>query len=250
MKEKLKTITQLNWIKTLYINFKMLPFADAIKLPIFVFSGCKMDLRSGVITFNTPIKRSTLKIGYRYETFNYNEPVQFIVNGELEVNGTVWIGTGVHLSIAQGAKLSMGEMSSIGSCSSLTCCQSITFSDYARIGSFSEITDCNYHYMKDTTNGAIYPMNRPIFLGSKNYIGSRVAILPGTITPNNTTIAYGTVCNKDYRKIIPENSVIAGVPAKLVKENIVRIFDFEKEDQITQYFKETGKEVYYDTDED
>ena len=45
MKEKLKTITQLNWVKTLYINFKMLPFADAIKLPIFVYGRCRLNLK-------------------------------------------------------------------------------------------------------------------------------------------------------------------------------------------------------------
>ena len=62
-------------------------------------------------------------------------------------------------------------------------------------------------------------------------------------------MGYGTVCNKDYRPTIPENSLIAGVPARLVKENVVRIFDFEKEAEIARYFAQTGNSVYYDTPE-
>ena len=248
MKEKIKNILLINWIKTLYINFKILPFKDAIKLPIQIWGRCRLNIKGGDIRFNVPIRRGILKVGYRYETFIYKEPVQLIVQGTFTLNGEVWLGTGVHLSVEKDAHLSMGQLSSIGSCGSLTCADSITFSDYARVGSFSEISDSNHHYMKHLDNGAIYPTTRPIILGKQNYVGSRVAILPGTITPDNITIGYGTICNKDYREHIPENSVIAGVPAKLVKENVVRIFDFEKEAQIRAYFNETGESVYYDTD--
>ena len=249
MKEKLKTITQLNWVKTLYINFKMLPFADAIKLPIFVYGRCRLNIKGGRIIFNIPIKRGVLKIGYQYETFSFREPIELKIHGILTIQGNVWIGTAVHLLVESTGHLTMGQTTRLGSCASLYCNKEVTIAENTGIASFVEITDSNYHYMKNTIDQSISPFVKPVFIGSKNYICSRVAILPGTMTPNNITIAYGTVCNKDYRDIIPENSVIAGIPAKLVKENIVRIFDFEKEAEISRYFKETGKDVYYDTDE-
>ena len=134
MKAKLKSALSLNWAKTLYINFKLLPFGTAIKLPILIKGKCRLDLTKGKVEFNVPIRKGIVKIGHRYETFSYKEPVQFILNGRLTVNGEVWIGTGVHLLVEQGAHLAMGEMSSIGSLSSLTCSAEIVFSDYARIG--------------------------------------------------------------------------------------------------------------------
>lgn len=102
--------------------------------------------------------------------------------------------------------------------------------------------------MKNIKDNSILPFNKPIKIGARNYIGSRVTLLPGTVTPDNISIGYGSVCNKDYRNIIPENSVIAGVPAKLVKENVVRIFDFEKENRITLFFADPNNHVYYDND--
>ena len=176
-------VIHVNWLKTLYINFRMLPFIDAIRLPIIIWGRCQLKI--------------------------FIEP---------------------------NANLCMGELSSLGSCSSLVCSKSVVFSDYARVGSFSDISDSNYHYMKNLIDNSIFPYSKPILIGTRNYIGSRVALLPGTMTPDNITIGFGSVCNKDYRGIIPENSIMAGVPAKLVKKDIVRIFDFKKESVIREIF--------------
>lgn len=240
------TLIQVNWFKTIYINFRMLPLKDAVKLPIIIWGGCRLALKGGRFVFEVPVKRAMLKIGYRYEDFYFKEPAQIKIHGTFVVRGEVWMGSSVQLLVGSGATLTMGQLSSIGSCTSLICTKSVWFSDYSRVGGFSSISDSNYHYMKNVKDHSIHPFNRAVKIGSRNYIGSRVALLPGTVTPDNITVGYGSVCNRDYRNIIPENSIIAGVPAKLVKENIVRIFDSEKEERITAFFAESGSDVYYD----
>ncbi len=245
MKDKLKLITQLNWLKTLYINFKMLPFKEAVQLPILIWGGCRLDLKGGSIKFDTPIKRGILKIGYRYETFSYKEPVQFIVKGELIVKGSVWMGTAVHLLVEPKARLSIGNRVVIGSKSEITCTLQIDMDDFVRTGSRVEITDSNYHYTQNMETGAILSFKRPVHLAERNWLGTNAAILPGTITPPNLIIAYGSVCNKDYRNSIPQYSLIGGVTARLVKTNVGRIYESEREAEIASYFEQTGSEVYY-----
>ena len=46
------------------------------------------------------------------------------------------------------------------------------------------------------------------------WIGGNVTILPGITIGNNVVIGAGAVVTKD----IPENSLVMGVPAKVVRE--------------------------------
>jgi acetyltransferase-like isoleucine patch superfamily enzyme len=49
------------------------------------------------------------------------------------------------------------------------------------------------------------------------WIGMRSIVLKNSIIHDNCIIGAGSVCNKDYEK---DNCLIAGNPAKIVKENV------------------------------
>jgi hypothetical protein len=61
-----------------------------------------------------------------------------------------------------------------------------------------------------------------------NFISNRVTILSKTKTPNYCTIASNSLCTKNYSEY-GENTLIGGVPAMLIKENISRNWSNEKE---------------------
>ncbi len=54
---------------------------------------------------------------------------------------------------------------------------------------------------------------KPIRIGNDVWIGGNVTILPGVTIGNNVVVAAGAVVNKD----VPDNSLVAGVPAKLIR---------------------------------
>lgn len=56
-------------------------------------------------------------------------------------------------------------------------------------------------------------ITKPITLGSKVYIGNNAMILPGVTIGDYVVIGAGSVVTKD----IPSRSVVAGVPAKVIK---------------------------------
>ena len=59
------------------------------------------------------------------------------------------------------------------------------------------------------------PMHAPVLIGDDVWIGARSVILPGITIGNNVVVAAGSVVTKD----IPDNSVVAGVPA-IVKNKL------------------------------
>ena len=53
-----------------------------------------------------------------------------------------------------------------------------------------------------------------VIFGKSVWIGSNATILPGVTIGDNSVVAAGAVVTKD----VPENTVVAGVPAKVVKK--------------------------------
>ena len=68
-------------------------------------------------------------------------------------------------------------------------------------------------------------ITKPIVVGNDVYIGNNVIILPGVTIGNNVVIGAGAVVSKD----IPDNSVAAGVPAKVIKTSSEYLKKLKKE---------------------
>lgn len=56
-------------------------------------------------------------------------------------------------------------------------------------------------------------ISKPVFIGHNCWIGARVTILPGVTIGNFCVVAAGAVVNKD----VADYTVVAGVPAKVIK---------------------------------
>lgn len=59
-------------------------------------------------------------------------------------------------------------------------------------------------------------MTKPIKIGNHVWIGINATILKGVTIGDGAIIAAGAVVNKD----VEENSLVGGVPAKILKKNI------------------------------
>lgn len=220
---------KVNWIKTLYFNFKVFPIEIAVKLPVFFYGKVKFQSLTGKVNIDTVIKRGMIGFGQPYEMNTLHKGIaELFIEGNLIFKGSVQFGKDYFLYIKKGASLEMGNMSSIGTSGKIVCTNFIRFGQYARIGSESQVIDTNFHQMIDTNSGQSYPITAPVIIGDFNFISNRVTILSKTVTPNFCTIASNSLCTKDYT-YLGENILIGGVPSKLLKNNISRNWDEEKE---------------------
>lgn len=218
----------VNWMKTLYFNFKKFPFQDATKLPVFFYGKVKFQNISAKICIDAPLKRGMIGFGQPYEMNTLHKGIaELVIKGTIVFKGNVQFGKDYFIYVAEKGYCEFGNMSSLGSNGKIICIDKIILGDYARLGSECQIIDTNFHQMIDTNTNYKFKMNAPIVIGDYNYIGNRVSIMQETLSPNYCTIASNSLCNKDYSSL-GNNILIGGIPAKLLKNNISRDWEVEK----------------------
>ena len=113
-----------------------------------------------------------------------------------------------------GTKLEVGDFSQLG--------QNARILGPVKIGSHvimapDVVIMAVTHDVSDLTKPMIDKSNPSIEskveIGNNIWIGTRVIIMPGIKIGNNSIIGAGAVVTKSF----PENSIIGGVPAKLIK---------------------------------
>ncbi|GLY78312.1 acyltransferase [Actinoallomurus iriomotensis] len=131
---------------------------------------------------------------------------------------------GVHVTLSAGFVpgldlgpdpiVTIGKACSIGRGSHIVGHQSIEIGDDVFTGPYVYITDQNHGYTDpDTPVGRQWPVNDAVVIGSGCWLGAGAIILPGTRLGRNVVVAGGAVVRGEF----PDHSVIAGVPAKVVR---------------------------------
>ncbi|KAA6438336.1 sugar O-acetyltransferase [Dyadobacter flavalbus] len=89
----------------------------------------------------------------------------------------------------------------------------IVIEDDVMIGPRVNITS-ETHPLEPADRKTLIP--KTVFIRRNAWIGAGATILPGVTVGENAVIAAGAVVNRD----VPANSVVAGIPAKVIKEHI------------------------------
>ncbi|MCD0471659.1 transferase [Flavobacterium sp. JAS] len=226
---KLRFYYSVNWTKTLYFNFKKFPFETAKKLPVFFYGKVRFTSITGEIQIDGNIKKGMIGFGQPYELNKaYKGIGEIFILGKLTFKGKFQFGKDCFVFVGENASCELGNMASMASNGKLICTEKIVLGDYARFGSESQIIDTNFHDLIDTQTGEKLQKSAPIFIGNYNFGSNRVSILKGTQIPDFCTIASNSLCTKDYTTL-GENILIGGIPAKLIRNNISRDWQGEKQ---------------------
>ncbi|MDO5292442.1 MAG: sugar O-acetyltransferase [bacterium] len=102
----------------------------------------------------------------------------------------------------------------------------VTIGDYVMIGPNTLITTVG-HPMSPMGRRRHLGVAKPVEIGNDVWIGGNSTILPGVHIGNNVIIAAGAVVTKD----VPDNCVVGGVPAKVIKKLENDIDDIIKEEE-------------------
>lgn len=138
-------------------------------------------------------------------------------NSQLECGGKSdclnMVGYGSYLQVGNGAKLKIGD-SFINREVKIICNKSITIGDDCIIAMGTVIRD------NDGGNHQIfapgYENAKPITIGNHVWLGENVMILKGVTIGEGAIVAASSLVLKD----VPPHTLVAGSPAKVIKDNV------------------------------
>lgn len=138
---------------------------------------------------------------------------------------------------SNGGQIIIGNNVSIGANTRIRASELIVIGDFCAISEGIVICDNNNHptnpkdreYMQKTPIGSVerswvYAEHAPIRIGNACWIGENSRICKGVTIGNGSIVAANSVVTKS----VPDNCIVAGNPAKIVKTDI---------DKLPRYFK-------------
>ena len=183
----------------------------------------KLQGKNIVVGYNTHIKienKSVIETGGGILSLNHTQyPINYYKksllylfrNSKFKIEGFVKILSGFKIDIRENAILSIGENTLINMDCSIYCFKNIEIGSDCLFGPGVIIRDCDGH----TINGRCDA--KPVVIGNHVWLGENSMILKGVSIGDGSVVAAGSVVTKN----VPENTIVAGNPAKVIKSNVV-----------------------------
>jgi maltose O-acetyltransferase len=117
----------------------------------------------------------------------------------------------LELVVLPGGHLEIGDNVFINYGSSLVASRHVKIGNDCLIGTHVMVMDCDFHRVEDKawdTTGV------PVVIEDRVWLGNRSMVLKGVTVGHDAVVAAGSVVTRD----VPPRTVVAGVPARVVRE--------------------------------
>ena len=133
-------------------------------------------------------------------------------------NGRAVLSRGFTLRISKNSIVTIGDRFFANQNFQLFASTHMIIGDDVLIGWDVQLRDSDGHKIFNV--GEKHELNAcaPVLIGNHVWIGSYVRVLKGVNIPNDTIVAMGSMVTSSINE---HNTIIAGVPARIVKRNII-----------------------------
>ncbi len=200
----MQNLLELGIINTFKLNLKN----NLIKPKIVCKKYCRIEInRKSTFRIN-----GKLIIGSKENKKSKMETrVSLKNNSTFIVNGNFSIGAGTDIRVFENGKLEL-ESGYINGYTQIVCANSIKIGKDTAIAREVIIRDTDAHDIIGKPHEKI----KPVVIGDHVWIGAKAMIMKGVTIGNGAIVAAGAIVTRD----VPENSIVAGVPAKVIATNI------------------------------
>lgn len=211
---RLRTI--LSFYYSLYFNFRVLPFNQAIRLPFHVYVKPTIICNTGKIIIDSPqISKYMISLGRQRTPIS--NPRDFILTnrGTIVFKGKCRLGHHMMIQVREGGYLEFGDQSALNTGSRIVCQQKIIFQYKARTSWDCQFYDTDFHPVIDMVRNKPIKMRSPIIIGERVWIGHNVIISKGVKLADGIIVSSGSVVKKSFST---PHSIISGNPAEMVDD--------------------------------
>lgn len=244
---RLKSFFSYNIIKTIYFNFRVLPFSQAKKLPIRI--GWHTDIQGAYkgcvkIQKDTSVKRNMISIGITpypmVSTKSDYTLLRFGKGGIIIFGEDVFIYNAASLIVSENGFISIGNDCLINQRAKIYSQKSIVIGEHFRLGWECQILDSDCHLVYNANKQTIGNPIGGINIGNNVWIASRSSVMKGVTIPSFSIIAGNSLVSKSFADITTQGNLFAGSPAVLKVTGCFRLLNNSFEMDMKKYFMETG----------
>lgn len=204
--------------KSIFFNFRHLPFRQAVKLPFYVRYGTKVNIKGKVkLEETSSLKMAMIVIGSHESNVsdpNHTTCLSVQKGGELIFQETAHIGLGTKIHVHKGARMYLGDNFAVSANSSFVCYKSMVMGQDIQFSWGCQVMDSDTHHIYDESGKEMNP-DKEVRIGDKVWIGSNVVIMKGANIPDNCVVG---ACSFVSSGKFEPNTIILGAPAKSVKK--------------------------------
>jgi len=209
-------------IHSLKINLEIFDLKTAVKVPVFFSFHVKTKgLYKGCIEIDERyMRRGIVTIGVMegvFGGFKSNKSfLQFQHGGKIIFKGQANFATGLTIRVLQGGIIEIGNNMTANPNMSLLCKKHIRIGEDSLVGWDVTIRDTDGHDIYDINSNELLNEDKTTMIGNHVWIGAGTQIFKGVCVGDNSIIGGRSIVTRN----IKENSLVAGTPAKIIKENV------------------------------
>lgn len=197
------------WGTFIKYNFLSSQVHKGVKMPLMnmkntviqIDEGARLILKSRLRFGEKQVKKSKMETRLLLEK-----------NAMMQVDKPFTVFAGSYIRVISGGSLVIRGNGFINENCQITCSANVEIGEGCFIGRDVIIRSYDGHQIEKEG----YQVSAPIRIGNHVWIGQRAMILKGVTIGDGAVIAAGAIVTKD----VPAHSVVVGVPAKVVEENI------------------------------
>lgn len=209
--KNIQKLFKINIFKTAYYRFT-LKLARSVIFHIYpnciikIAKNAKFSINSGEVLINPSWTKG--------RKTKYCSELVLSENSELTIDGNFALYQGASIYVGKDATLYIKGNSFLNTNTVLNCFSYIEIGKGTMISDDVRIQDSDNHNI--VINGVEKESTKPIIIGDRVWIGKNALILKGVSIGNGAVVAAGSVVVKD----VPAKTLVAGNPAKVIKENV------------------------------
>ena len=208
-------LTHLGILKTLWINFKVLPLSQAVRFPILLARNVRIGAcGKGCISLPDGGK---MQVGFHGYGGSVPQKSQLYIRGKIVLRGKGFhvFGLGTVIKIDRSGILDIGNNFSCHGGNTFLVNKSIVIGE-DNMWSFDIVTmDTDAHMMFDGEGNFLNP-KKEVRIGNGVWVGCRNTILKGASIPDGCVMGSGGIVTKKLEK---SGSVYCG--NRLVREGVI-----------------------------
>ncbi|HEM3718339.1 TPA: acyltransferase [Streptococcus suis] len=207
----------LSIIRSIYFNFRYLPFEQAKALPILIDWRARTNIKGKILITDQDSSHFNIVIGREGSHHISSQETILVIDsgGTLTFGKNILLSSGFSLKIENGGTVFLDDGVSFNRNGSIHCQESITIGRDCLFGWGCSIRDTDGHRI--FINEEEQSITSPVILSDNVWVAAESSILKSVKIGSGSVVATRSLVNKSFPDA---NQLIAGLPATVKKKNI------------------------------